>query len=106
MEQQGCHSLEVLHPGVLPLEQPLELQVRLPLVEEDDLDVDVVPGRVEEVPEEGLHGLVVDVPADHHELAAVRGVLPGVPDGGQRGGGVTDIPTGLLNLQKRNKFMN
>ena len=69
------NSLEVLHPGVLPLEESLELEVGLGLVEEDDLDVDVVPRRVEEVGEEGAHRLVVDVAAHHDELTPVRLVV-------------------------------
>ena len=60
---------------MLPLEESLELEVGLGLVEEDDLDVDVVPRRVEEVGEEGAHRLVVDVAAHHDELAAVRLVV-------------------------------
>ena len=66
-----CNSLEVLHPGVLPLEQPLELEIGLGLVEEDHLDVDVVSRRVEEVGEERHHGLVVDVAAHDDELPPV-----------------------------------
>ena len=34
---------------------------------------------MKEVAEEALHRLVVDVAADHDELAAVGGVLAGVP---------------------------
>ena len=40
---------EVLNSGGLALEQAFEVQARLGLVEEDDLHVNVVPGRVEEV---------------------------------------------------------
>ena len=77
------NSPEILHPGVLPLEQSLKLQVGLALVEEDDLHVHVVAGRVEEVPEEGLDALVVDVAAHDDELAAVGSVVAGVPGVGE-----------------------
>ena len=47
-------ALEVLDPGVLPLEQALKLQVRLGPMEKDDIHVHVVPVFVEEVLEK--HG--------------------------------------------------
>ena len=52
----GVHerALEVLDPGVLPLEQTLELQVRLGPMKEDDIHVHIVPILMEEVLEE--HG--------------------------------------------------
>ena len=50
----GVHqrALEVLDPGVLPLEQALELQVRLRPMEEHDIHVHIVPILVEEVLQE------------------------------------------------------
>lgn len=64
---------------MLPLEQPLELEIGLGLVEEDHLDVDVVPRRVEEIGEERPHGLVVDVAAHDDELPPVRLVVARIP---------------------------
>ena len=47
----GVHqrALEVLDPGVLPLEQALKLQVRLGPMEKDDIHVHIVPVFVEKV---------------------------------------------------------
>lgn len=52
----GVHqrALEILDPGVLPLEQALKLKVRLGPMEEDDIHVNIVPILVEEVLQE--HG--------------------------------------------------
>ena len=52
----GVHqrALEVLDPGVLPLEQALELKVRLSPMEEDDIHVHIIPVFMEKVLEE--HG--------------------------------------------------
>ena len=53
---------------MLPLEQPLELEVGVHLVEYEDLAVDVLPGGVEEVVEEVGDGDVGDVAAEDDEL--------------------------------------
>ena len=60
--------LEILDSCLLPLEQPLELEVGVHLVEDEDLAVDVLPGGVEEVVEEVGDGDVGDVAAEDDEL--------------------------------------
>ena len=40
-------SFEVLDPGVLSFEEPLELEIRVIFVEEKDFDVNVIPGRMQ-----------------------------------------------------------
>ena len=49
--------------GLPSLEKPLKLEVGGHLVEDEDLAVDVLPGRVEEVVQEVTDGDVGDVPA-------------------------------------------
>ena len=68
----GVHqrALEVLHPGVLPLEQTLELKVRLRSVEEDDIHVHIVPILVEEVLQEHGDWLEGDV-ATHNNVPKI-----------------------------------
>ena len=46
--------LEILHSGVLPLQQTLELEVWLGAVKEDDIHIHIVPVLVEEIRQE--HG--------------------------------------------------
>ena len=40
-------SFEVLDPGVLSFEEPLELEIRVIFVEEKDFDVNVIPARMQ-----------------------------------------------------------
>ena len=40
-------SFEVLDPGVLSFEEPLELEIRVIFVEEKDFNVHVIPGRMQ-----------------------------------------------------------
>lgn len=49
--------------GLPSLEKPLKLEVGSHLVEDEDLAVDVLPGRVEEVVQEVAYGDVGDIPA-------------------------------------------
>ena len=60
--------MEILDLCVAALQQPLELKVRLHLVEENHLAVHVLPGRVEEVSKEPTDAAVGDVPAHHDKL--------------------------------------
>ena len=46
--------LEILDPGVLPLQQTLELEVWLGAVKEDDIHIHIVPVLVQEIRQE--HG--------------------------------------------------
>ena len=46
--------LEILDPGVLPLQQTLELEVGLGAVKEDDIHIHIVPVLVQEIRQE--HG--------------------------------------------------
>ena len=55
--------LEILDLGLPSLEKPLKLEVGGHFVEDEDLAVDVLPGRVEEVVQEVTDGDVGDVPA-------------------------------------------
>ena len=54
--------------GFSPLEKSLKLEVGVHLVEDEDLAVHVLPGRVEEVVQEVTDGDVGDVPAQDDEL--------------------------------------
>ena len=54
--------------GLSPLEKSLKLEVGVHLVEDEDLAVHVLPGRVEEVVQEVTDGDVGDVPAQDDEL--------------------------------------
>ena len=54
--------------GFSPLEKSLKLEVGVHLVEDEDLAVHVLPGRVEEVVQEVTDGDVGDVPAENDEL--------------------------------------
>ena len=54
--------------GFSPLEKSLKLEVGVHLVEDEDLAVDVLPGRVEEVVQEVTDGDVGDVTAQDDEL--------------------------------------
>ena len=54
--------------GFSPLEKSLKLEVGVHLVEDEDLAVHVLPGRVEEVVQEVTDGDVGDVTAQDDEL--------------------------------------
>ena len=54
--------------GLPSLEKPLKLEVGGHLVEDEDLAVDVLPGRVEEVVQEVTDGDVGDITAENDEL--------------------------------------
>ena len=54
--------------GFSPLEKSLKLEVGVHLVEDEDLAVHVLPGRVEEVVQEVTDGDVGDVTAEDDEL--------------------------------------
>ena len=54
--------------GFSPLEKSLKLEVGVHLVEDEDLAVYVLPGRVEEVVQEVTDGDVGDVTAENDEL--------------------------------------
>ena len=54
--------------GFSPLEKSLKLEVGVHLVEDEDLAVYVLPGRVEEVVQEVADGDVGDVTAENDEL--------------------------------------
>ena len=60
--------LEILDSCLLPLEQPLELEVGAHLVEDEYLAVDVLAGGVEEVVQEVADGDVGDVAAEDDKL--------------------------------------
>ena len=76
---QHCTHLEIFDSCLLPLEQPVKLQVRLLLVEEDDLCIDVLAGGVVEVAEEVADASEGDVAAHNDELLVLgRRVPPAV----------------------------
>ena len=60
--------LKVLNFGLHPLEKPVKLQVRLKLVEENNLAVDIFTGGMEKVGKESTDTAIGDVTADNDEL--------------------------------------
>ena len=60
--------LEILHLGFPSLEQSLKLEVGGHLVEDEDLAVDVLPGRVEKVVQKVTDGDISNVPTQDDEL--------------------------------------
>ena len=76
LELPPTHSLtthrEIFHFRSLPFEQSVKLQVGLILVEEDELGIDVLPGRVVEVVQEVADTDVSDVTAHQHKLLVIR----------------------------------
>ena len=74
LQVAGVHegALEVLDPRVLPLQQSLELQVRLRPMEEDDIHVHIVTILVEKVLQEHRDGLEGDVATNDNVPTIVR----------------------------------
>ena len=61
--------LEICDPSPLPLEQTLKLQVRWHLVEDEDLTVDILSGRVKEVIKKVADSDIGNVPTKDYELS-------------------------------------
>ena len=73
---QQCTHLEIFDSCLLPLEQSVKLEVRLLLVEEDDLGIDVLAGGVVEVAEEVADAGEGDVAAHDYELLVLGWRVP------------------------------
>ena len=68
ISQIDVPHLEILHLGLSPFEESLKLEVGVHLVEDEDLAVHVLSGRVEEVVQEVADGDRGDVRAQDDEL--------------------------------------